>query len=116
MLMSFDSNPAAEASSRRGILGRATKAGITLPSDFWPRLESSTIAYLESNRMAARLGKSLDPDSRDRTKARELADRERADVLQELRVLRASQCEQRKTALSNARAEFGSSWFDRFLK
>ncbi len=40
VLIAFDPNPAGQDHVRRGLLDRATTAGITQPSDFWPRLES----------------------------------------------------------------------------
>jgi hypothetical protein len=99
MLVSFSSNPDGRAFVRGRMLERATGAGITLPDDFWPRLESAGTAYLESLRTVERLSKTIDsPSGRDRTNG-----------MKALRVLKASQCELRETALNNARAEFGST-------
>jgi hypothetical protein len=115
MFIAFDPNPDARDHVRRGMLDRATKAGITLPPDFWLRLESSAPEYLESNRTAERLGNSVSPASGERKPGIESADRDRTSVLRELRRLKASQCELREAALRNARTEFGSQWFDHFL-
>jgi len=106
MLITFSSNSADRDFVRRRILERAAAGGIALPGDFWLRLESVSSDYLASNRRVEQISRNIHSPS---------VERERTTSLKTLRLLKASQCELRETALGNARTEFGTPWFDRFL-
>lgn len=59
VLIAFDPNPAAQNHVRRGLLDRATTAGVILPPDFWSRMESAVTAYLASNQRTQRVSERL---------------------------------------------------------
>lgn len=105
VLIAFDPNPAGQDHVRRGLLDRATTAGITLPSDFWPRLESTVAEYLASNQRAQQIAERIASSTPS----------DRAALRSQLRALKVAQCRLREAALDQARAEFGNAWFDRFL-
>lgn len=114
ILISCDRPADAAEHVRGGLAERAGKAGITLPADFWPRLESISASYIESNRAVTLVSERLRPTARGPEQSKK-PDPDRDAARRELHALRSSQCELRQTALRNARLEFGQDWFDRFL-